>query len=114
MQGLATCALRCRTPIIAQTGLPVYGVFPYLFGKMDPILRWPPPYQAPGLFFTFRNSYGRMEHSTDQALQACQGGNLPTLIRIQTKAGHGAGMPTSMVIQEVADRYAFLHKTLGM
>jgi prolyl oligopeptidase len=47
-------------------------------------------------------------------LQACQGGNLPTLIRIQTKAGHGAGMPTSMVIQEVADRYAFLHKTLGM
>ena len=47
-------------------------------------------------------------------LQACQGGNLPTLIRIQTKAGHGAGMPTAMVIQEVADRYAFLHKTLNM
>lgn len=47
-------------------------------------------------------------------LQACQGGNLPVLIRIQTKAGHGAGKPTSMVIEEVADRYAFLHKTLGM
>jgi len=47
-------------------------------------------------------------------LQACQGGNLPVLIRIQTKAGHGAGKPTSMVIEEVADRYAFLHKALGM
>ncbi len=47
-------------------------------------------------------------------LQACQGGNLPVMIRIQTKAGHGAGKPTAMVIEEVADRYAFLHKTLGM
>jgi prolyl oligopeptidase len=47
-------------------------------------------------------------------LQACQSGNLPVIIRIQTKAGHGGGMPTSMVIQEVADRYAFLHRTLGM
>lgn len=46
--------------------------------------------------------------------QAAQGGPLPTLIRIQTKAGHGAGMPTAMVIQEVADRYAFLHKCLQM
>ena len=47
-------------------------------------------------------------------LQACQAGNLPVIIRIQTKAGHGSGKPTSMVIEEVADRYAFLHKTLGM
>ncbi len=47
-------------------------------------------------------------------LQACQTGNLPALIRIQTKAGHGAGKPTAMVIQEAADRYAFLHKVLGL
>lgn len=47
-------------------------------------------------------------------LQASQAGNLPTLIRIQTKAGHGAGKPTAMVIAEEADMYAFLHKTLGM
>ncbi len=47
-------------------------------------------------------------------LQACQSGNLPVLIRVQTKSGHGAGKPTAMVIEEVADRYAFLHKTLGM
>ncbi len=47
-------------------------------------------------------------------LQACQGGNQPVLIRIQTKAGHGAGMPTSMIIEGVADRYAFLHKVMGL
>jgi prolyl oligopeptidase len=47
-------------------------------------------------------------------LQECQAGNLPVLIRVQTKAGHGAGMPTAMVIREVADRYAFLHKNLGL
>jgi prolyl oligopeptidase len=47
-------------------------------------------------------------------LQACQAGKRPALIRIQTKSGHGAGKPTTMVIEEVADRYAFLHKTLGL
>ncbi len=47
-------------------------------------------------------------------LQAAQGGDAPILIRIQTKAGHGAGMPTAMLIQEYADRYAFLVRALGM
>jgi prolyl oligopeptidase len=47
-------------------------------------------------------------------LQTCQAGNEPVLIRIQTKAGHGAGKPTTMVIEEVADRYAFLHKAMGL
>jgi len=48
------------------------------------------------------------------ALQAAQSGDCPVLIRIQTKAGHGAGKPTAMIIQEAADRYAFLHRVLGM
>ena len=47
-------------------------------------------------------------------LQAAQGCDKPTLIRIQTKAGHGAGKPTTMVIEEAADRWAFLVKELGM
>lgn len=47
-------------------------------------------------------------------LQACQAGNLPVLIRVQTRAGHGAGKPTAMVIEETADRYAFLWRVLGM
>ena len=36
------------------------------------------------------------------------------LIRIQTDAGHGAGKPTSMVIQEQADRWAFVMENLDM
>ena len=38
----------------------------------------------------------------------------PMLIRIQTDAGHGSGKPTSMVIQEQADRWAFVMENLGM
>ncbi|HET6974795.1 MAG TPA: prolyl oligopeptidase family serine peptidase [Pyrinomonadaceae bacterium] len=48
------------------------------------------------------------------ALQAAQGGSAPILIRIETKAGHGAGKPTSKIIEESADRWAFLVKTLSM
>ncbi|HEY9816839.1 MAG TPA: prolyl oligopeptidase family serine peptidase [Candidatus Obscuribacterales bacterium] len=48
------------------------------------------------------------------ALQAAQGGEAPVLIRIETKAGHGAGKPTAKVIEEIADRYAFLVRTLGI
>ncbi len=40
-------------------------------------------------------------------LQDAQAGEAPTLIRIQTKAGHGAGKPTSMKIEEEADILAF-------
>lgn len=38
----------------------------------------------------------------------------PALIRIQTRAGHGAGMPTSMAIDEYADIYAFIMYNMGM
>jgi prolyl oligopeptidase len=48
------------------------------------------------------------------ALQAAQAGDAPILIRIETKAGHGAGKPTSKLIEETADRWAFLVKTLEM
>ena len=47
-------------------------------------------------------------------LQEAQKGPNPTLIRIETKAGHGAGKPTAKVIEEVADHWAFLVKHLGM
>ena len=47
-------------------------------------------------------------------LQACQADDKPTLIRIETRAGHGAGKPTAKLIEEVADQWAFLMKSLGM
>jgi len=42
------------------------------------------------------------------ALQAAQAADNPVLIRIETRAGHGAGKPTAKIIQETADRLAFL------
>ena len=47
-------------------------------------------------------------------LQACQGWDAPVLIRIQTKAGHGAGKPTTIKIEEFSDIYAFLVQSLNM
>ncbi len=47
-------------------------------------------------------------------LQTCQAGDAPVLIRIETRAGHGAGKPTAKMIEEVADQWAFLAKNLGM
>ncbi len=48
------------------------------------------------------------------ALQAAHAGEAPVLIRIETKAGHGAGKPTTKIIEEVADKWAFLFRVLGM
>jgi prolyl oligopeptidase len=47
-------------------------------------------------------------------LQEMQSGDAPVLIRIETKAGHGAGKPTAKIIEEQADIYGFLMKNLGM
>jgi prolyl oligopeptidase len=47
-------------------------------------------------------------------MQAAQAGPAPVLIRIETKAGHGAGKPTSKQIEEVADRWGFLVRALNM
>ncbi|OAI41950.1 prolyl endopeptidase [Verrucomicrobia bacterium SCGC AG-212-E04] len=47
-------------------------------------------------------------------LQADQAGPAPVLIRIETKSGHGAGRPTAKIIEESADRWAFLWSELGM
>jgi prolyl oligopeptidase len=48
------------------------------------------------------------------AMQAAQAGPAPVLIRIETRAGHGAGAPTEKVIAEYADRWAFLVENLEM
>lgn len=47
-------------------------------------------------------------------LQAAQAGPAPILIRIETRAGHGAGKPTSKIIEETTDQWTFLVKSLGM
>jgi prolyl oligopeptidase len=48
------------------------------------------------------------------ALQAADAGDNPILIRIETKAGHGSGKPTSKRIEEASDIWAFLFKIFDM
>jgi prolyl oligopeptidase len=47
-------------------------------------------------------------------LQEYQGGDAPVLIRIETKAGHGGGKPTTKLIEELTDEYAFLIQVMGL
>lgn len=47
-------------------------------------------------------------------LQEVNAGTNPMLIRIESKAGHGAGKPTSKIIEEAADIWSFVMKNLNM
>ncbi|MEJ7665011.1 MAG: prolyl oligopeptidase family serine peptidase [Hymenobacter sp.] len=47
-------------------------------------------------------------------LQESQHGPAPVLIRIETKAGHGAGRSTAQVISEQVDKWAFLFENMGL
>ncbi|HYK77520.1 MAG TPA: prolyl oligopeptidase family serine peptidase [Daejeonella sp.] len=47
-------------------------------------------------------------------LQEYHKGSAPTLIRIETNAGHGAGKPTSKIIEEQADKWAFMFYNMGL
>ncbi|MDR0973602.1 MAG: prolyl oligopeptidase family serine peptidase [Prevotellaceae bacterium] len=47
-------------------------------------------------------------------LQECNDGTHPTLIRIDTKAGHGSGKPMSKVLEEQTDIYGFIMYNLGV
>ncbi|MBD1924128.1 S9 family peptidase [Microcoleus sp. FACHB-831] len=47
------------------------------------------------------------------ALQEAHAGENPVLIRIDTKAGHGAGKPTAKIIEEIADKWAFLVRSFS-
>ena len=47
-------------------------------------------------------------------LQEVQAGEAPVLIRIESRAGHGSGTPTSKLIERYADELAFLVENLGV
>jgi prolyl oligopeptidase len=53
-------------------------------------------------------------HKFAAALQEHHAGSNPVMIRIETRAGHGAGRPTAMIIEEAADRWAFIAKHTGL
>jgi prolyl oligopeptidase len=47
-------------------------------------------------------------------LQEAQAGKAPVMIRIETRAGHGSGKPTDLIIGEIADEWAFLADNLDL
>jgi prolyl oligopeptidase len=48
------------------------------------------------------------------ALQHAQGCRNPLLIRVETRAGHGAGKPVWMQVEDFADQWAFAAQAIGM
>ena len=48
------------------------------------------------------------------ALQNGQGGSEPILVRIGQSAGHGAGKPTKKIIEEYAEKWAFMFYEMGL
>ena len=91
--------------------------FPYLYAY-SPLHHIAPGTHYPPTFITTADHDDRVvpAHSFKfaAALQAAQAGPAPILIRIETKAGHGAGKPTTKIIDEIGDRWAFLVRVLGM
>ncbi|WP_247679793.1 prolyl oligopeptidase family serine peptidase [Chitinophaga polysaccharea] len=91
--------------------------FPYLL-KYSPLHNLKPGTSYPATLVTTADHDDRVvpAHSFKFAatLQAANAGPNPTLIRIETQAGHGAGKPTSKLIDEATDVWAFTMFNLGM
>ncbi len=90
--------------------------FAYLY-KYSPLHNIKPGVCYPATLVTTADHDDRVvpAHSFKFAatLQAAQGCDNPCLIRIDTKAGHGAGKPTAKRIEEAADVYSFLFWNTG-
>lgn len=91
--------------------------FKYLL-KYSPLHNLKPGTKYPATLITTADHDDRVvpAHSFKfaAALQAANAGPNPTLIRIDTQAGHGAGKPTSKLIEEAADIWSFTMYNLGM
>jgi prolyl oligopeptidase len=86
--------------------------------KYSPLHNLKPGVKYPATLITTADHDDRVvpAHSFKFAatLQEVNDGTNPTLIRIETKAGHGAGKPTSKQIDEATDIWSFVMYNLGM
>jgi prolyl oligopeptidase len=86
--------------------------------KYSPLHNVKPGVKYPPMLITSADTDDRVvpAHAKKFAatLQASDDGDNPILIRIETKAGHGGGKPTSKQIEEAADIYSFVFKTIGV
>jgi prolyl oligopeptidase len=91
--------------------------FNYLY-KYSPLHNLRPGVKYPATFITTADHDDRVvpAHSFKFAatLQADNASDNPTLIRVETKAGHGGGMPTSKRIELATDIWSFVMYNLGM
>lgn len=92
-------------------------MFEYLL-KYSPVHALKPGTSYPSTMITTADHDDRVvpAHSFKFAarLQETHKGDNPVLIRIDTKAGHGAGKSTSQIIAEQADKWAFLFYNMGV
>lgn len=92
-------------------------MFDYLL-KYSPIHAVKPQTCYPATMITTADHDDRVvpAHSFKFAatLQKAQSCDKPILIRIETNAGHGAGKPTDKIIQEAADKWAFMFHNMGI
>ena len=92
-------------------------MFEYLL-KYSPVHALKPGTSYPATMITTADHDDRVvpAHSFKFAarLQETHKGDNPVLIRIDTKAGHGAGKSTSQIIAEQADKWAFLFYNMGV
>ncbi len=92
-------------------------MFKYLLGY-SPLHNLKPGVSYPATLVTTADHDDRVvpAHSFKFAatLQECNAGPNPTLIRIDTKAGHGGGKPMAKVLEEQADIYSFIMTGTGM
>jgi prolyl oligopeptidase len=132
--GLLVGACMTQRPDLFAAALPAVGVLDMLrFHKFTIGWAWCPEYGSPDNEADFKTLYAysplhnlkagtaypaTMITTADHddrvvpahsfkfaaALQAAHQGDHPVLIRIETKAGHGAGKPTSKIIEEAADK----------
>jgi prolyl oligopeptidase len=91
--------------------------FKYLYAY-SPLHNVPDGFKSPPMLITSADTDDRVvpSHAKKFAatLQEKDAGENPILLRVETKAGHGAGKPTSKQIEEAADIYSFLFKTMGV
>ena len=91
--------------------------FPFLY-KYSPLHNVREGASYPATIITTADTDDRVDpgHSKKLAarLQEAQAGDEPILLRVETKAGHGAGKPTTKILDEAADVYTFLFWQLGM
>nr|WP_202405973.1 prolyl oligopeptidase family serine peptidase [Hufsiella ginkgonis] len=92
-------------------------MFEYLY-KYSPYHAFKPGTAYPATMVTTGDHDDRVvpAHSFKYAarLQEFHRGDAPALIRIETKAGHGAGKSTTQVIEEQSDKWAFMFKNMGL